>query len=131
MSSAWLPDTSILGAFLSSGRNGFFEDFPFFRRTIDFLTASLANSLCSCLECNNGMNQKTTLKNQFQLLELKTLMLHTSRYLKWNGKVETSSIMAKHECLNTFLFLLRRCEYPQIAIGCRGLGLAPSFGMIE
>ena len=46
--SAWVPATSIFGAFLGRGSNGLSAGSPFFRRTSDFLTASLANSLCTC-----------------------------------------------------------------------------------
>ena len=44
---AWLPATRILPAFFGRGSKGAEEDFPFFRRTRDFLTASRANSRCS------------------------------------------------------------------------------------
>ena len=45
-SSAWVPATRILLAFLSNGRKSLLKSFPFFNRTRDFRTASRARSLC-------------------------------------------------------------------------------------
>lgn len=67
ISSAWVPATRILLAFLFNGRKGLLGSFPFFNRTKDFRTASCARSLCSCgnnymvkhwLHINNQMIKK-------------------------------------------------------------------------
>ena len=42
----------IFDAFLGRGSNGLLADLPFFSSTSDFLTASLASSLCSCSSYN-------------------------------------------------------------------------------
>lgn len=44
---AWAPATNIFVAFFGSGKTGSSAFAPFFNKTSDLLTASLANSLCS------------------------------------------------------------------------------------
>ena len=46
--SACVPATRIFLAFFGRGSNGSSAFSPFFNSTRDFLTASLASSLCSC-----------------------------------------------------------------------------------